>query len=219
MDPAPFATRDAQPASPALREWFAATGKNVAGFLLIFFVVPQIAFYSPLAAGWVGMIGATLALHFGTFHLIALGWQSAGIAAQPIMQKPAFSKSLSEFWGRRWNLGFRQLTHDLVFQPLRRPSSPRIALMASFLVSGLIHDLVISVPARAGYGWPTAYFALQGCGVLLERSRFGRRIGVHRGIRARLFALICVAAPLPWLFHAPFVSDVILPFLRALEAI
>ena len=103
MDPAPFATQDAQQALPALREWLAATGKSVAGFLLIFLVVPQLAFYSPLAAGWVGMIGATLVLHFGTFHLLALGWQIAGIAAQPIMQKPALSESLSEFWGRRWN--------------------------------------------------------------------------------------------------------------------
>ena len=86
------------------------------------------------------------------------------------MAKPILSKTLSEFWGKRWNLGFRQLAHDLIFRPLHKRIGVGAASLLVFVVSGLIHDLVISLPARGGYGLPTGYFVLQGVGVSLERS-------------------------------------------------
>ena len=96
------------------------------------------------------------------------------------MRKPLRSGSLSEFWGSRWNLGFRQLSHDVVFQPLRPRVGIAGATVATFLASGLVHDLVISVPAAGGYGLPAAYFGIQGLGVILERSKVGMRVGLRR---------------------------------------
>jgi hypothetical protein len=52
---------------------------------------------------------------------------------------------------------------------------------------------VITVPARGGYGLPTAYFLLQGAGLLLERSTWGRRLGLGTGIPGRAFTLIFAA--------------------------
>lgn len=40
-----------------------------------------------------------------------------GIDAEPIMSKPILSRTLSEFWSKRWNLGFRQLAHDFISSP------------------------------------------------------------------------------------------------------
>jgi len=65
--------------------------------------------------GWTGLLGLILLLHFGSFHLIALFWQTLGVNAQPIMSKPRLSKSLSEFWSKRWNGGFRQLAYESIF--------------------------------------------------------------------------------------------------------
>jgi hypothetical protein len=96
----------------------------------------------------------------------------------------------------------------------RRLAVP-LATLATFALSGLIHELVISVPARGGYGLPTAYFLLQGFAVLAERSRIGRRIGLGHGFRGWLSTLICTAGPAFWLFHPPFVRNVILPMLQA----
>jgi hypothetical protein len=152
---------------PALREWASAIAKTISGVGLIWLFVRRMP--SPLLAAWVGMLGLILILHFGIFHLLSLAWRSAGISAQPIMQHPLESKSLSEFWGKRWNLGFRQLSHDWIFAPLRKHFGIAFATLAAFAASGLIHDLVISVPARAGYGLPTTYFLAQGIGVLIER--------------------------------------------------
>jgi hypothetical protein len=95
-----------------------------------------------------------------------------------------------------------------------RSRAVALATLGVFLISGLVHELVISVPARAGYGLPTAYFLLQGFAVLVERSGFGRRIGLGRGLRGWLFMAACTAGPAFWLFHPPFVRNVILPMLQ-----
>jgi hypothetical protein len=201
---------------PVAREWISASAKTLSGAALIWLVVRQIP--NPLLAAWIGMLGLILILHFGAFHLLSLIWRSAGISAQPIMQRPLQSESLSDFWGRRWNLGFRQLSHDWVFAPLRKHATVAIATLAAFLVSGLIHDLVISVPARAGYGLPTAYFMLQGIGVLAERSALGVKIGLGRGIAGWLWMAVLTAAPAYFLFHPWFAVRVMIPFLRAIGA-
>lgn len=187
------------------------------GILLIWVVARGGA--EPLAQGWIGLLGLVLLLHFGSFHLLALFWQSRGVMAQPIMAKPILSRTLSEFWGKRWNLGFRQLAHDLIFRPLHKRIGVSAASLLVFLVSGLIHDLVISLPARGGYGLPTAYFLLQGFGVRIERSTMGRRLGLQQGFAGWLFMFVFTSGPAFWLFHPPFVTRVIVPFMRAIGAL
>jgi membrane bound O-acyltransferase family protein len=207
------------PAKPSAREWLWATLKTALGVALLWVVAGRIPEQLFLLQGWTGLFGLIFLLHFGSFHLIALFWQAMGIDAEPIMSKPILSKTLSEFWGKRWNLGFRQLAHDLIFHPLYKRVGVAAASFIVFLASGLIHDLVISLPARGGYGLPTGYFVLQGLGVMLERSSFGRRIGLQKGPIAWIFLLMVTAAPAFWLFHPLFVWCVILPFMRAIHAL
>ena len=94
-----------------------------------------------------------------------------------------------------------------------------LAVLGVFFVSGLVHEFVITLPARSGYGLPTAYFLLQGFGLVLERSALGRRLGLGAGIRGRVFAIIVAAAPAYWLFPPVFVRNVILPMLEAIGAL
>jgi len=216
MDATTFLDAHRIPAKPTTTQWFAAIAKTTLGATLTWFVAHRFA--SPMLQGWIGMLGLIFLLHFGSFHLIALAWQAFGVDAEPIMRSPISSRSLSEFWGKRWNLGFRRLTFDLVFQPLRRPIGIAAATFASFVVSGLIHELVISLPARAGYGLPTAYFAVQGAGVLLERSNAGKKLGLRDGWRGWMLTALVAGAPACLLFHPWFVLRVMVPFLRAIGA-
>jgi alginate O-acetyltransferase complex protein AlgI len=165
------------------------------------------------------MVGLVLLLHFGTFQIAALFWQSLGIDALPIMSAPLRSRSLSELWGKRWNLGFRQLAHDLIFSPLHRILGGGATMFLVFVVSGLLHDLVISVPARGGYGLPTIYFLFQGMGVAVERSPFGRNLGLGKGLHGWLFVAAFAVGPIYLLFHPPFVLRVIIPFMKAVHAL
>jgi hypothetical protein len=82
----------------------------------------------------------------------------------------------------------------------------------------VVHDLVISLSAGGGYGGPTLYFMIQGVGLLVERSRFGKRCGLGEGWRGRLFTALVVVGPAYGLFHPPFVSEVVLPFLDVIGA-
>ena len=199
-------------------EWALASLKILLGVAFIWAGARFALRINPLLAGWTGMVGLILLLHFGLFHLLALAWRSAGVPVTPLMRAPLLSRSLGEFWGERWNTAFNELAARLLFRPLLRPLGVRSATMVVFLISGLIHDLIISVPARGGYGLPTLYFLLQGAGVLFERTKIARRFGLNRGIRAHAWTLLMTGAPIFWLFHPTFVRTVILPFLKSIGA-
>jgi hypothetical protein len=219
MDAETFLDASQRVPSPPSTTWLWASFETTLGSILLWVVARSIPQHEPLLRGWLGMLGLILLLHFGTFQIVALLWQSLGVKAEPIMSAPLRSTTLGEFWGKRWNLGFRQLSHELVFRPLHRTVGVQVAGFLVFAVSGLIHDLVISVPARAGYGLPTLYFLLQGTGMAIEHSRFGKRLGLGQGVRGWCFMMVFLAAPVCWLFHPWFVLRVILPFMQAIHAL
>jgi alginate O-acetyltransferase complex protein AlgI len=204
---------------PSRHEWGAAGLKMLLGIVLTW-VVARLAWPArPLLAGWIGMVGAVFVLHFGTFHLLSLAWRRAGVDAIPLMRSPARSTSLGEFWGRRWNTAFHELASRYTFTPLRSSIGVLGATLATFLASGLVHELVISVPAGGGYGLPTGYFMLQGLGLAGERSGLGRLLGLGRGWRGWTFTMLVTVGPAFWLFPPPFVHNVILPMLGAIGAV
>ena len=184
-----------------------ALTRLVLGALLLFGVARRSD--AALLAGWLGMIGFALILHFGLFDLLSLAWRKLRVDAPPIMDAPLRSTSIAEFWNRRWNAAFNQLATRFVFRPVARRRGPAAATLAAFGVSGLVHELVISVPAGGGYGLPTAYFLLQGAALLVER-----RLG-----QSWLVTMIVVAGPAFWLFHPPFVERVVLPFMHTIGAL
>ena len=219
LDAGRFLDPDATPAKPMAWEWWFASGKLGLGALLLFVGARGVPAESPVAVGWVGMVGIVMVLHFGAFHLLSCGWRRVGVDARPLMNWPLVSVSLGEFWGRRWNTAFRDLTHRFLFRPLKLRLGAYGAVVAGFAFSGLVHDAVISVPAGGGYGGPTLFFLLQGAGLLIERSRIGRRIGLGAGPRGWLFTMGMLLAPAAILFHRPFVTRIIVPFMRAIGAI
>lgn len=206
-----------RPPQPHRAEWLAALAKTLIGVGLLWGCARWMS--TPVLAGWTGLLGLIFTLHFGAFHLLSLGWRRLGTDARPIMQNPILARSVGEFWGQRWNRGFTDLVRTRIFRAALRPLGPNLALLLVFLVSGLIHEMVISVPARGGFGWPTAYFAAQGAAVVLERRAFHWRPTLRRSWVARLFTVAVTALPAFWLFHPPFIRRVVLPMLTALHAL
>lgn len=219
MDAKSFLNRDLRPTPPRPAVWYGAIIQALLGVIILWVVARAIPGSHPLLRGWVGMVGAVLILHFGAFRIAALIWQELGVKAEPIMAAPFWSASLSEFWGKRWNRGFRQLAYDLIFAPMHKKLGADAAGFLVFVVSGLVHDLVISLPARGGYGLPTAYFLLQGVGVAAERSGLGRRLGLRNGLLGWLFMAALTAGPAFLLFHPPFIRHVIIPMMEAIHSL
>jgi hypothetical protein len=204
---------------PTATEWIRG-GRNLTSGLILFFGLSRLVEpTNPYLAGWIGMIGIVLVLHFGLLDLLSSAWRRAGVDARPLMNRPVLAVSLGEFWGRRWNTAFRDLTHRFLFRPMTRRFGAREGIAVGFVFSGVVHDLVISLPAGGGYGGPTLFFVLQAVGMLVERSPLGASIGLARGARGWMFTMLFLVLPAPALFHPPFVHRIVLPFMHALGAL
>jgi hypothetical protein len=201
MDPERFHRRPSH--EPCAREANGAWVRMALGASLLWGVVPRL---DGLLAAWIGLVALGLLLHFGFVHLLSIVWRLHGFDAQPLFDRTLSSRSIGEFWGRRWNRAFADLAGRTVYRPLAPRVGPRAALFSVFVVSGLVHELLLSVPAGAGYGLCTLYFVIQAIGVLVERRR-----------RSRALTALFVVVPLPLLFHLAFMQNVLLPFLEVLS--
>lgn len=177
-----------------------------AGALLLFVVLPGLK--ADAVVGWLGVLAMLCLLHFGVFALLAGIFRRAGFKVEPIMKAPWMAKSLGEFWGPRWNRAFSDWARHHIFRPLVRRWGTMRGTIAGFLASGFAHELVISLPARGGFGLPTLYFLLQ-AGVLLAQRR-------NPTLRSRFLTLATVLLPAPLLFHPLFVERVFAPMIRLL---
>lgn len=158
--------------------------------------------------------GLSLAVHFGLFNMLAGLWRFAGADCRPLFRAPLYSKSLAEFWGRRWNLAFSEMTALVVFRPVRRKAGDTAANLAAFLFSGVLHELAISVPVKAGFGLPLLYFAIHAFGTLCERGLQKRGWPLGTACRAsRIWTAAWIVLPLPLLFHIPFLKGCVWPLI------
>lgn len=158
--------------------------------------------------------GLSLILHFGIFNILAGFWRLLGARCDALFRAPLRSRSLTEFWGRRWNLAFSEMSALGIYRPLEPRVGRSAAMAAAFLVSGLLHEIAISLPVNRGYGLPLAYFALHGLLRLAELrlERAGHPISRHAWI-GRTWTIFWLVLPVPILFHRPFLAAVVWPLL------
>ena len=157
------------------------------------------------------LVGLSLIGHFGLFGMSAGIWRLRGVPCVAPFQAPLAATSLSEFWARRWNRPFSELIQRTIYRPVSKIAGKPAALGSGFLFSGLLHELAISVPARAGYGRPLAYFALQGVFVLVEKTVASR--GSDTSQRHHLMTILAFTLPLPLLLIPQFLRVAIWPII------
>jgi len=216
MDARQFLAADSPQRSVGEIEWAFALLKTVLGVGLFIIAGRLMASGSIRGAAWLGMAAFILSLHCGVFHLVSCLWRTIGWQAEPLMNRPLASRSVGEFWSRRWNRAFRDLTYPAIFRPLATRYGPAVGTLAVSAFSGLVHELVISIPAGGGFGLPTLYFLLQGLAVLVESRFAGNRMSWGRDLLDRAIAAVVIVGPLPLLVHRPFINAVVAPFLKAI---
>lgn len=154
------------------------------------------------------LIGFSMVFHFGILNLLVVGWRVAGIRVQPPFRSPFYSKSLSRFWGKDWNRAFVEMTTTTMYRPLYNVLGGAKALLLTFFVSGIFHEIAIAMPVNAGFGRPLAYFLLQAGFIFLERKciqRFPKAMKTY----GRLYLFAALLLPLPLLFPPMFTHSVL----------
>jgi alginate O-acetyltransferase complex protein AlgI len=164
---------------------------------------------------WTGIAALLLAVHLGYADVLSGCLRLAGVPVPRLFDDPLASRSLTEFWSRRWNLAFVEMDR-LLFLPLLRPLGQLGARLGVFVVSGLLHELAISFPAGSGWGLPSCYFALQGVLVVAERRLHPQRWATPLG---RLWTWAWLLIPLPLLFHAAFRAALVVPLFGHLHGL
>ncbi|CAN8301832.1 unnamed protein product [Cochlearia groenlandica] len=100
-----------------------------------------------------------------------------GFDIEPVFNEPYLATSLQDFWSRRWNLMVSSVLRSTVHIPVQRFSTlffgPKNAMllgvMASFFVSGLMHELIYFYLTGLNPTWEvTCFFVLHGVATTVE---------------------------------------------------
>ncbi|XP_055815150.1 acyl-CoA--sterol O-acyltransferase 1-like [Solanum dulcamara] len=106
-----------------------------------------------------------------------------GLQLEPQFNEPYLSTSLQDFWGRRWNLIVTRILRPTVYKPVLSLSANILgrkwaaipAVMATFIVSGLMHELIFYYLGRAKPTWEITWFFLLH-GVCLNIEIYAKKV-------------------------------------------
>ncbi|QHO26646.1 Long-chain-alcohol O-fatty-acyltransferase [Arachis hypogaea] len=142
-----------------------------------------------------------------------------GIELELPSNEPYLSTSLQEFWGRRWNLIVTNLLRHTIYIPVRTALSRTVlgpqwasvpGVMASFVVSGIMHELLFYYVTRAAPTWEvTCFFVLHGVCVVVElcvMKWLGHKGMLHWAISGPV-TVVFVVATAACLFFPPLLRD------------
>ncbi|XP_060185338.1 acyl-CoA--sterol O-acyltransferase 1-like [Lycium barbarum] len=136
------------------------------------------------------------------------------VELEPPFDEPYKTSSLQDFWGRRWNLMVTNILRPTVYDPVRsmmtnmitRKWAPLPAILATFFVSGIMHELIFYYIARVKSSWEvTCFFIIHGVALSLEimiKKLLNDKIRVPRIISGPL-ALGFIILTSFWLFFPP----------------
>ncbi|TVU22674.1 hypothetical protein EJB05_32389, partial [Eragrostis curvula] len=144
----------------------------------------------------------------------AAGRALAGMELERQFDRPYLSTSLREFWGRRWNLMVSAILRSAVYDPVRARTcgNAAAAAMATFLVSGVMHEAMASyLLLRPPTGEMVAFFLIHGACCLAEDwcARRWKAKGWPPLPRPVTFLLLLgfMAGTMFWLFFPPICRD------------
>lgn len=137
------------------------------------------------------------------------------VELEPQFNEPYLATSLQDFWGRRWNIMVSDTLKFTVFEPTRsmltglvgRKRATFLGVLATFFVSGLMHELIFYTNGRLKTRWEvTCFFLLHGVSLSIEMVLKKTMEGKFRlpTMVSRLLTVMYVVVTSSWLFFPPF---------------
>ncbi|KAK3223725.1 hypothetical protein Dsin_010750 [Dipteronia sinensis] len=140
-----------------------------------------------------------------------------GLELEPQFNEPFLASSLQDFWGKRWNLMVTSILRPTVYKPTFSAFACAVgsswaalpAIFATFLVSGLMHELVFYYLGRVKpTGEVTVFFLLHGVCLMVEiamKKAVNGKWRLPKLISGPLTVFFVMATGL-WLFFPQFVK-------------
>jgi D-alanyl-lipoteichoic acid acyltransferase DltB (MBOAT superfamily) len=131
--------------------------------------------------------------------------RALGFETETVFDAPWTHRGLGDFWSRRWNrFVSRTLAHE-VYEPAKRRVGRAAGVLVAFVASGVLHDALF-VLAVGPTAWRyTAFFAVQGVGVVVEAAWLGSSGGAPgRRLARRALAWAVLVATAPLFFGGPY---------------
>ncbi|PWA83885.1 hypothetical protein CTI12_AA158530 [Artemisia annua] len=134
------------------------------------------------------------------------------VELDPQFDEPYLSTSLQDFWGRRWNVMVNRILYPTIYNPVRTLSTrvigrvwaPIPAILTTFAVSGLMHELIFFYFTRDWPTWDTMlFFCLHGVSMVMEIV-IKKSVNVKWRLPHHIttpFVVVFVFATSYWLFY------------------
>jgi hypothetical protein len=124
------------------------------------------------AMRWLAGAVVVYAMVDATSRLIVVGYRAGGFRIPTMHDDPILSRTLTEFWGERWNRAVHGLLDAHCFRPLARRRFARLGVVAAFVGSALLHAWLVFVALRDARMTllMAVFFLAQGALMLLERA-------------------------------------------------
>lgn len=215
MDPLPFEQLGKHKQISIERSYLRSGLLSLVAGLVLLYSLARLLHNQALPEYWLcllSFIPFIMIFHIGIGNIGVSLWAVLGIAVTPLMDAPWKAEQLGTFWGKRWNIAFIQMTRITLFVPFARRQKGTWALLLSFLISGIFHEVALTLPVDGGYGLPLLYFTIQALLVLAER----KFIHLWPPFARRLWTYTCLLIPFPLLLPPAFLSKMILPLLNVL---
>ncbi|KAL3355082.1 hypothetical protein AABB24_019263 [Solanum stoloniferum] len=136
------------------------------------------------------------------------------VELEPPFDEPYKTSSLQDFWGKRWNFMVTNILRPTVYNPVRslmldrisRKWAPLPAVLATFFVSGIMHELIFYYISREKPSWEvTCFFIIHGVALSIEimvKKLLNDKFLVSRFVSGPL-ALGFIILTSFWLFFPP----------------
>jgi hypothetical protein len=111
----------------------------VAGWLLLALGALWLATHAAGAPRWLAGAAAVYAGFEALAGALVAGSALCGVVVPTLHDAPIRSRSVAEFWGRRWNRIVSAWLREYCFEPLARRGRPGLGVAAAFAASALLH--------------------------------------------------------------------------------
>mmetsp|Transcript_3160 Transcript_3160/g.5335 ORF Transcript_3160/g.5335 Transcript_3160/m.5335 type:complete len:411 (+) Transcript_3160:89-1321(+) len=143
-------------------------------------------------------------------YSLAFGYETQDVVLSPLTK----SQSVSEFWGRQWNVAVHKGLKNGVYKPTRYMTNSNVmGIFAAFVISGVMHEYVnLVIFSRTGIEFKWNYilfFGYNAC--LLFAEHMFRSLEIVQGIVSKLpkplitALVLCSALPFAHLFTGDWI--------------